>query len=263
MILSLKNISYSFSANNKGFCILDGLNLEVERGKVTAIIGGNGSGKTTLFNILSGLIDGYDGEVLYYLEEGNKGLNLRRNKNVRKQIGRLFQNKGLFPNLSLLENMKISSSDTTGEIPFSYFIRRKKLNQQETTKTKNAVKVLNSILGEDNPYIDKLNKKGSEFSYGEQRLLSMAALAMGQYKLWLLDEPTAGVNPYYIANMKNVIKYMCETGGSILLVEHNMQFVEEVADAVAYLEDGKIACLGKSNDVLNNQNVKDSYMGLK
>jgi ABC-type branched-subunit amino acid transport system ATPase component len=199
MILSLKNITISFAKGKDSFKVLNEFNLDVEKGKITALIGGNGTGKTTLFNIISGFQKDYVGDIFF----NSKSIkNLSSFQRANKGIGRLFQSNGLFPNLTLLENMKLADEDTSGEIPFTTLFNKKKINQIEEEKREKAIRILNKIFGINNPYIKKLNESGGSFSYGEQRILALARLFMGNYSLLLLDEPTAGVNIVYQETIK-------------------------------------------------------------
>ena len=260
MILKLKNISLSFNGGRDTFKILNDLNMSVKRGEITALIGGNGVGKTTLFNIISGFQKGFQGKVCFNDQVISK---LPPHKVSRQGIGRLFQGKPLLPDLTLLENMKLAESDTSGEFPFSCLFRKKTLESKEKEKEAKAGKILNQLFGDNNKYVQMLNDRGSEFSYGEQRLLSLAGLFMGDFSLLLLDEPTAGVNPVYIETIKEIIRLMVsDEKKTVLLIEHNMQFVGGIADTCVFLENGRIAVQGKTKDVLSNQNVRNSYLGI-
>lgn len=262
MILQLKDIALTFTRDKDSFKILNGLNLDVEKGKITALIGGNGAGKTTLFNIISGYQPDYTGNVFLFLQN-EKVVDMRNTPPYQSRIGRLFQSKGLMPHLTLLENIKLRSDNTAGEIPFSYLFRIKKLKKIEDNKEAEAKLLLTTFFGQDNKYLEMLDKQGDEFSYGEQRLLSLVALKMATHRLWLLDEPTAGVNPVYVESIKDIIRKIRDAGISILLIEHNMQFVRDTADKVAYLDEGKIQFVGTPEEVINNQKVKNSYLGIE
>jgi ABC-type branched-subunit amino acid transport system ATPase component len=268
MILELKDISLSFTGGKNSFRILDGLNFGVPEGKITALIGGNGSGKTTLFNIISGFQKDYKGEIFFKSESIGK---CSPDAIARKGIGRLFQGQPLFPDLTLLENMKLASGDVSGESPFSYLFNRKKIDRKEKEKESQAIKILVQLFGMNNKYAGSENQemtgmlhhKGSSLSYGEQRLISLARLFMGNYSLLLLDEPTAGVNPVYIDTIKQIIRQMVsENKATVLLIEHNMPFVNSIADYCAYISDGSIRYQGIAGDVLNNQEVRNSYLGM-
>jgi ABC-type branched-subunit amino acid transport system ATPase component len=260
MILELKNITLSFTEAKDSFKILNGVNFSVERGKITAIIGSNGSGKTTLFNVISGFQKGYNGSIIF---EGKPLHSLSSSQIAQKGIGRLFQGKPLFQDLSLLDNMKVASNDCSGETPFTYLINKKKIDEKEKEKERKAIDILNRLFGADNKYVQMLHHLGSDFSHGEQRLISLARLFMGNHSLLLLDEPTSGVNPVYIQTIKQTIRQMVADGKTtVLLIEHNMPFVGEIADRCAYLSDGRIRHQGTPQEVLNNQEVKNSYLGL-
>jgi ABC-type branched-subunit amino acid transport system ATPase component len=260
MILDLKNITLSFTGGKDTFRILNGLNFSVEENKITALIGGNGAGKTTLFNIISGFQKDYSGEILFKRENISKH---SPDSIARKGIGRLFQGKPLLPDLTLLENMKLAFADSTGEFPFAYLLNRKKIDVIEKKKEQQVIDVLTRLFGENNKYLNMLHHKGSDFSYGEQRLLSLARLFMGNYSLLLLDEPTAGVNPVFIEAIQNIIKQMvADEKTTVLLIEHNMPFVSGVADRCAFLSDGVIQYSGTCAEILDNQEVKNSYLGV-
>lgn len=248
------------NAQKETFDLLRGVNLNVEKGKITALVGGNGTGKTTLFNIISGFEKDYTGDVIF---ERNNFNRIPAHRISLMGIGRLFQDGQLLSGLTLMENMKLASDDKTGEMPFSSFLWRKKNKAAEAAKEKQAKEILVRIFGEGNKYLNMLNQDASAFSYGEQRILSLARLLMGGDRLLLLDEPTSGVNPIYIDTIGRIIRDMKEQDGlTVLLIEHNMHFVRKVADTCAYLDDGIIAKVGPTAEVLDDKNVRNSYLGL-
>ena len=240
----------SFTNSQNGtFELLRGVNLDVEKGKITALIGGNGTGKTTLFDIISGLVKGYTGDVIM---EGNKINHLSAYRISLMGIGRLFQDGQLLSGLTLMENMKLASYDTTGEMPFSSLIWHKKYKSTEAAKEQHAKEILVRIFGEGNKYLEMLDLDASAFSYGEQRILSLVCLLMGNNRLLLLDEPTSGVNPVYFETMEKIIREMKEQEGlTVLLIENSIDFVLNVADICAYLDGGVIEKFGPTTEVLN------------
>lgn len=261
MILQLKDIKLSFTnARSEVFNLLNGVNLDVEQGKITALVGGNGTGKTTLFNIISGFQDNYKGKVLF---EDKCLNNIPTYKISRMGIGRLFQGRQLMGDLTLLENMKIASNNSTGEMPFTSVFFPDRVARTEQKKEGQAISVLKRLFGENNKYLTMLDHKASGFSYGEQRLIAIARLLMGNDKLLLLDEPTAGVNPVYIETIQSIIRKMVdEEGLTVLLIEHNMHFVRELSDRCAYLDNGMIEKIGTTSEVLDDKEVRNSYLGL-
>ena len=261
MILQLKDIRISFTnAQNESFDLLRGVNLDVEKGKITALVGGNGTGKTTLFNIISGFEKNYTGEVVF---EGNNLNRIPAHRISLMGIGRLFQDGQLMGGLTLMENMKLASDDTIGELPFSSLVFPNKCRNAEKKKERQAREVLARIFGNGNKYLNMLDQEASAFSYGEQRILSLARLLMGGDRLLLLDEPTSGVNPVYIDMIEQIIREMKEQEDlTVLLIEHNMHFVRKVADICAYLDEGVIAKVGPTAEVLDDKNVRNSYLSL-
>lgn len=261
MILELHDIKMSYSnARREVFNLLNGVNFAVKEGSVTALVGGNGAGKTTLFNIISGFEKGFSGKVIF---EGNDISHMAAHRISLIGIGRLFQGRQLMDDLTLMDNMKIASDDTTGELPFASLLHPRKVRQSEAKKEQQAIEILNKVFGEGNKYLNMLNTKASEFSYGEQRLIAMARLLMGRDRLLLLDEPTSGVNPRYIDRFRSIIRNMVEQEGqTVLLIEHNMTFVRHVADSCHYLSGGKIVKSGKTSEVFDDDQVRKDYMGL-
>lgn len=261
MKLELQDIRLTFSNSRNGdFHLLQGVDLTVREGEITAIVGGNGTGKTTLFNIVSGFITDYQGRVLI---DGKDVRALPTYKRAQAGIGRLFQGTQLMGNLTLMENMKIASQDNTGELPISPFLGWKKIQSHELQKEQRAVEIINSLFGNDSKYLSMLDQKASALSYGEQRLIGIARLLMGESKILLLDEPTSGVNPVYIKTITDIIRKLVEEQHmTVLLIEHNMNFVKSLATNCAYLDNGKIVQYGPTEQVLNDEGVKNSYLGV-
>lgn len=270
-ILSIRDISLFFIPDASGdapLSILDGLSLNVPRGKITALIGGNGSGKTTLFNIISGFQKSNRGEVWLNTDDSVPPIRIDGYppaKIPRLGIGRLFQDRQLFPTLSLLENFTVASGDFTGEFPFSCIASSAALRRAEAAREDRARTIIEKILGQDNKYFAMLDAPGDAFSFGEQRLFSLARLLMlDNTRLLLLDEPTSGVNPAYCDMIASILpNLVSEFGLSVLLIEHNMAFVSQVADYCAYLSKGKIVAFGTPNEILNMPEVHASYLGLE
>jgi len=270
-ILSIRGVSLAFSSaadGGRGLPLLDALSLEIPQGQTTALVGGNGAGKTTLFNIISGFQHADAGKIILNTETGARSFRAAKSISphtiARLGVGRLFQGRQLSPSLSLLDNFKLAADDTSGELPFSRLLRPAALRRAEEAKEERARAILEDLFGPGNKYLDMLNVPGGAFSYGEQRLLSLARLLMsGNTRLLLLDEATAGVNPAICETIGTVIQRMeSERAITVFLIEHNLPFVRKVAHNCAYMRDGKIAKMGAVNDVLDSSEVRESYLGL-
>ena len=273
IILQVDSLKKSFVRNiinkrgeeaDERFFIIDDLNLFIPKGKITALIGGNGAGKTTLFNIISGFIEADSGDVVF---QGNPKeislLKLPPHKITRLGIGRMFQDSHIFQGMTVLENMLIADHNNFGEMPFVSLFKNKKDYEIEKQRMAKAREIFNELFGENNPFWQKRNDLAGTLSFGQQRLLGLARLFMGNYKLVLLDEPTAGVNPKIIKQILNIIrKLVNEKGITVFLIEHNMKVVLELADFCSFMSHGKITAFGTPSDVIGNDEVRKTYLGM-
>ncbi|MDR3088913.1 MAG: ATP-binding cassette domain-containing protein [Desulfobulbaceae bacterium] len=265
-ILSIRHVSLRFSGDDGGLGapLLNDLSLEVSRARVSALIGGNGAGKTTLFNVISGFQRADGGEIIFDSSTDSIINKWPPWRIARLGIGRLFQGRQLSPSLSLLDNFKLASRDTSGEFPFSRLWRRAELRRAERAKEERARAILTELFGDDCKYLAMLDRPGGAFSYGEQRLLALARLLMPEnVSLLLLDEPTAGVNPALCESIAAMIRRVAhERGISVFLIEHNLPFVREVADDCAYMADGKIVKSGSVAAALDAPEAREHYLAV-
>ncbi|MBI2558680.1 ABC transporter ATP-binding protein [Candidatus Woesearchaeota archaeon] len=227
MMLSVKNISKNFG----GIKAVDGCSFEVKENTITSLIGPNGAGKTTLFNVISGLTAPDSGTIKLLNKKIN---NLPPYKIAQAGISRTFQLTKVFKNMSIKDNLLIANN--TGE-----------------DKMK---KLLESV------YLQKpLNTTASELSYGQQRLLELARALLKPHSLLMLDEPTAGVNPRIRQELKSILKRLRKDGKTILLIEHDMDFVMDISDFVVVLNEGKVLKIGKPKDIAKDKRVLEAYLG--
>lgn len=272
-ILNIESLNKSFVRNivnkrgqNEGerYFIIDDLNLLIPKGKITALIGGNGAGKTTLFNIISGLSNPESGIIRY--QPNGKAYNLLKEKSfniARRGIGRMFQDNHIFLNMTVLENMLISDSNLNDEKPFISLVKSKTQSVNETGRVQKVKQIFTNLFGKKNPFWEMRNDKAGNLSYGQQHLLGLARLLMGNYCLLLLDEPTAGVNPTIIEKIKEIIRSFVEQESmTVFLIEHNMKVVLELADFCSFMSHGKITAFGTPEDVIGNDTVRKTYMGM-
>jgi len=257
-------ISVSGKDEDERFYVLEDIDLVVQKGTVTALIGGNGTGKTTLFNIISGFYKA-DGGKISFQPNGKlvelDGLNAYRV--ARLGIGRMFQDNHIFQNMTVLENMLIADGNSAGERPFESIIWYKKSNYIEKLRREKAGRIFSDLFGAENPFLKMKNDKAKKLSYGQQRLLGLARLLMGDYKLLLLDEPTSGVNRVVVEKIKEIIRYFVERKNmTVFLIEHNMEFVLDVADFCHFMSKGMIATGGTPEDIIGNPEVRKTYLGI-
>lgn len=250
--------------DDERFYVLEDIDLEIPKGKVTALIGGNGAGKTTLFNIISGFFRADDGKIDFKPNGSLKGItDLKPFKIARLGIGRMFQDNHIFQNMTVIENMLIADKNFFGERPFESILYYKKNRELEKQRKEEAEKIFLDLFGANNPFLKMKDDKAKNLSYGQQRLLGLARLLMGDYKLLLLDEPTSGVNPVVIEKIKEIIKFFVDQKGlTIFLIEHNMKFVLDVADFCHFVSKGIIAVSGTPEDIIGNPEVRKTYLGI-
>jgi len=273
IILQINAIKKSFVRNiinvrgeqeDERFYIIDDLDLPVPRGKITALIGGNGAGKTTLFNIISRFMEADSGNVLY--QKNGDALSLFKLppfKISQLGIGRLFQDDHIFPNISVLDNMLLADGSDFGEMPFVSLLKPKANKSVEIERTEKVKRIFEDLFGKSNPFWEKRDDPAKSLSYGQQRLLGLARLFMGNYKLVLLDEPTAGVNPQIIQQAMTIIRRMvAEKGVTVFLIEHNMKVVLDLADFCSFMSHGKITAFGTPDDVIGDDEVRRTYLGV-
>lgn len=249
-LLVAKNISISFGALKA----VDNFNLEINSGELIGLIGPNGAGKTTVFNILTGVYNASLGE---YTLDGENVIKTSTSALVKKGLARTFQNIRLFKYLSVLDNVvaaynfRMKYGILSGMLRFPNFWREEK-------EAKEKAMALLKIFDLDK-YADM---HAGNLPYGEQRKLEIARAMATEPKILLLDEPAAGMNPKETEDLMNTIKLIRDKFGiAVLLIEHDMKLVLGICERLVVLNYGKILASGKPNEVINNPQVIEAYLG--
>ena len=244
--------------------IIDDLSLGVPNRTIMALIGGNAAGKTTLFNLISGFLQPTSGEISYATNGDRVSLIGKKPYQIsRMGIGRLFQNDLIFPNMSILDNMLVAAEDQRGRSSYSPLRVWCKENEREIALIDRADRVFEDLFGAGNEFWDRRDKPARDLSFGQRRLLAIARLFMGKYRLILMDEPTSGINPEYIDKVIRITRRLvAEKGNTVFLIEHNMEVVLKMADFCCFMSQGKIAAMGTPADVIGNDAVRKTYLGI-
>ncbi|MBE9492401.1 MAG: ABC transporter ATP-binding protein [Bacteroidetes bacterium] len=258
---ALNGSSRTRYAGNEIIPVVQDLSLNIQRGKVTALIGGNGAGKTTLFNVVSGLLKPDKGTITYISNEKEHECHLLQPYEIsRLGIGRMFQGIRIFEKLTIYENLALFKFNINSESPFYTLFHKKAFRLLEKDIKTSIRDILEKIPGTDNVFLNDLNKPAGNLSYAQQRLLSMIGLFLGEYDLILMDEPTSGINYESIGDIRSWIKKFMEIGKTVFLIEHNMNFVKEIADYCHYMASGKILYSGQPKEVFENAEVRNEYL---
>jgi len=248
-MLKIKNLKKHFS----GIKAVNDCTFEVEKGKITALIGPNGSGKTTMFNLICGVISPDEGEIIFSTNTGERNIVGMSVENISNSgISRLFQQSRLFKNLTVLENLLIAEDNEDQKFWKNVF----GLNSFDKSKIEKAKKMLDGFgLNEIT------NLPAGELSFGQKRLVEIARNILNYHTVLILDEPVAGVNPKIREKIAEIILQMKKDGETILLIEHDMSFTLGISDKVIVMDAGKIITTGTPEEIRNNPDVLEIYLG--
>jgi ABC-type branched-subunit amino acid transport system ATPase component len=230
-----------------GVQALNNCTLSIEKGSITGLIGPNGSGKTTLFNVITGYVKPESGTVTF---AGTNITGARPDKIFAMGIGRTFQLTRIFGRISVLENMLVATQHDEG------WLRGLTRSMSSTEEVANAMEWL-EFVG-----IAKLARlQAGSLSFGQRKLLELAYVLVADPDVILLDEPAGGVNLTLINEITDKIRSLNRDGKTFLIVEHNMEFVMNLCDAVTVMHQGADLVTGTPSDVRNNPQVLDAYLG--
>jgi branched-chain amino acid transport system permease protein len=250
-LLEIKGLAKSFG----GIKAVNRIDLNVMPGAIVAIIGPNGSGKTTFFNLITGLIEPDGGHVLL---AGEDVTGLKPHRIVEKGIARTFQNLRLFSNMTLMENALAGAHTRTSTGAIGAVLRFPRVKREEAASRTRALEIL-GIFG--NRLMPRLQHLAFSLSYANRRRLEIARALVSEPVLLLLDEPTAGMNPTETLELTDQIRQLRERGVTILLIEHKLDVVNEIADKVIVLDHGEKIAEGTPKQVHSNKEVLRAYLG--
>jgi branched-chain amino acid transport system ATP-binding protein len=242
-IIEVTNVSKSFG----GVIANRNVSLSVPRGRITGLIGPNGSGKTTLFNSIVGYHPIDSGSIRF---EGQEISQLRVQEIARLGLLRTFQTTRIYGKMSCLQNMQIS-------IPH----RKASFLDMFAYERPDVIERAEHLLSFVGLYEKRFLRAGS-LSFGQQKLLEFAMALMNEPTVLLLDEPTAGINPTLINGLIDRLKRANdEFGITMLIIEHNMRVIMNMASKIYCLAHGEMLAAGAPDEIQGNKNVIDAYLG--
>ena len=272
-VLRVENVTMQFG----GVVAVDDLSMEVNEGEIVALIGPNGAGKTTAFNVITGVYAPTNGQVIFdgkkvvenhprgKMRRQYKGKHLGDYKTVleptpdkltKMGMARTFQNIRLWKSMTVFDNVLIAKHLRRSSNMFTAMFR---LNAKEEARQRSEVLELLQVVGLE----DVKDELATSLPYGKQRRLEIARALATNPKLLLLDEPAAGMNPQETLELAEFIREIREKfHKTVLLIEHHMDLVMDIADRIYVLDFGELIAQGTPKEIQNNTRVIDAYLGV-
>jgi len=254
-LLELRSVSKRFG----GLTVIEGLDLHVAEGEIVSVIGPNGAGKTTLFNLITGVYDPDDGDIVF---EGESIVGLPPHRITARGIARTFQTLRLFLNMTVKENVMAAAYAHTRAGILRSVLRTPGMRREEREIERLAEEKLSFFGQRLMGY--RWDQPAYSLSYANRRRLEIARATATKPRLLLLDEPAAGMNPVETHEIAELIGKLREDGGyTILVIEHDMHVVEGISDRVVALDHGVKIAEGSFEAVATDPRVVEAYLGTK
>lgn len=248
-LLKVDHVTMQFG----GLKAINQLDMSIEKGEIHGLLGPNGSGKTTCFNVISGVYQPTEGDVLL---EGKKINGNQKYEINQLGIARTFQHISLFSTMNVLENVIVGQHCRTNSGLFSAMLRTRSEREEEKQMVERAYELLDFV---------GLTKRAGELAcnlpYGEQRLLEIVRALASQPKLIMLDEASAGMNSVEKDNLIRIIRAISAQGITILMIEHDMKLAMSLSDQITVLDHGAKIAEGLPQAIQTNQQVIEAYLG--
>jgi len=240
-VLSIEELTVSFD----GFKAVDNVTMYVDKNELRVVIGPNGAGKTTLLDLICGKTSASSGFIKFNNHELTK---MSEHQIVHAGVGRKFQTPSIYENLSVYENLEVSYPQARNVLSAIFF-----------KTTDDIDKEIRRIAKEI--FLDEhLNMEASLLSHGQKQWLEIGMLLIQDPELLMLDEPVAGMSVRERDQTAELLKRICQ-GRSVIVIEHDMDFVEKIASKVTVLHQGKLLAEGQMSEVKANPEVIEVYLG--
>jgi urea transport system ATP-binding protein len=239
-LLRIRDLVVAFDA----FHAIDGLDLTLKQQEVRFVIGPNGAGKTTLIDSITNLVRPTSGSIMF---AGEELVGRSEHQIVRSGIGRTFQKPSVFDELTVVENVDLAASF---RLPFRALLRRRRGVSDEVAE------ILASV-----DLTEQQEDQAGSLSHGQKQWLEVAMVLVQRPRLLLLDEPVAGMTEKERLHTGELVTKIAQEGTTVLVIEHDMDFVRRFAHKVTVMHEGKILTEGTVAEVQRNETVREVYLG--
>jgi branched-chain amino acid transport system ATP-binding protein len=249
-LLEVSDLRKSFA----GVRAVDGVSFAVEAGTITGLIGPNGSGKTTTIDCISGFQPIEAGRIVL---AGTDITGRPPHRVARAGLMRTFQTVQLYDHLPLIDNLTIAAQQFDAAGFVDEFFRTRGYREAAAAARERACE-LTALIG----LARYLDAEARIFSYGQKKLIALAAALMPRPKIVVLDEPVAGVNPTRIREIETILRRFNEAGETFLIVEHNVEFITNLSHRIIVLDQGRILADGTAAQIHEDPRVLEAYLGI-
>jgi urea transport system ATP-binding protein len=240
-LLAIEDLTVSFD----GFKAVDSLTMYIDKNELRVVIGPNGAGKTTLLDLICGKTKSSSGSISFKNKEMTK---MAEHEIVRAGIGRKFQTPSIYENLTVYQNLEVSYPEGRGVFGSLFF-----------KTTDEVIKRVKEVAADIN-LLDSLDTEAAVLSHGQKQWLEIGMLLMQDPELLMLDEPVAGMSAKERDETAELLNRICENR-SVIVIEHDMEFVKKIARKVTVLHQGKILAEGPMDKVQADEKVIEVYLG--
>ena len=241
VILELKDVTKAYDE----FKVVDGFNFQVKQGELRCLLGPNGAGKTTTIDLITGRQKVTSGTILF---DGRNITGLREDKIAKQGIGRKFQVPAVFSNLTVRDNLHVAYNKNND--PFANMLQFGRKEGRE------RLQQVVELVGLE----DRLDELGGNLSHGETQWLEIGMVLTQNPKLLLMDEPTAGMTEQETQKTSEIFNRL-KGGQTLVVVEHDMAFVREIADVITLMHLGRTLAEGPMEEIENDPKVREVYLG--
>jgi branched-chain amino acid transport system ATP-binding protein len=236
----------------EGMHAVDGVSLEIPRGRITGLIGPNGAGKSTFLAVLAGTLPASDGRIVF---DGEDITRLPAHRRARRGLVRTFQLPSEFPRLTVLENLLVAAPRNRGDSLLGALLGKRYWLEDERRAVGEARQLLKRF-----GMSDKESDYAGDMSGGQKRLIEIMRALMLHPRCLLLDEPMSGVHPRVVDEIRGYLRDLRSEGLTIVMVEHELHLVEELCDSVFVMAQGKLIGSGTMATLRRQREIVDAYL---